>query len=207
MTVAIVSYGTGNISSLSSALRSLDSNSYLATTISDLKKANSIILPGVGHFSNAAKNLQKSGLEKYLINLIKDGIPTLGICLGFQLLTLSSEESSTHSGLGLLPFATVRLKVKNTILNKVPHLGWNTIHSYSQESQLLKDIPLDRQIFYYSNAYGICPSQTFPCTQASYIHEKEMIALIEYKNIYGVQFHPEKSRSQGLQLLRNFLSR
>ncbi len=205
MNVAIISYGTGNIASLGRALRSLGVNSYLAETKNDLVKANSIIFPGVGHFANAANNLEKSGLREYIKNLILDGIPTLGICLGFQLLTLSSEESINLPGLGFLPFYTIRLKVENKILNKIPHLGWNTIHSSSKESKLLNGIDLEEQIFYYSNAFGVLKSDSPEYIQASYIHEKELIALVEYKNIYGVQFHPEKSRQQGLKLLKNFL--
>ena len=88
MNVAIISYGTGNIASLSRALRSLGYNSYLAKTKNDLRKADSLIFPGVGHFANAANNLEKSGLKEYIKSLISDGIPTLGICLGFQLLIL-----------------------------------------------------------------------------------------------------------------------
>ena len=205
MNVAIISYGTGNIDSLNRALKSLGSNSYLANSVSDLKKADHVIFPGIGHFANAAKNLENSGLKNYLVSLISDGIPTLGICLGFQLLTLSSEEAPNFSGLGFLPFSTVRIKVNNTILNKVPHLGWNTIYSSSIGSKLLDGIQSDRQLFYYSNAFGILKSNTFKYTHSSYLHEKEMIAIVEYKNIYGVQFHPEKSRAQGLRLLKNFL--
>ena len=206
MNVAIISYGTGNIASLSSAIRSLNSTSYLAKSSSDLNKADCIIFPGVGHFENAAKNLENSGMKNPLIQLIKEGIPTLGICLGFQLLTISSEESSNYSGLGLLPFKTIRIKVKNHLLNKVPHLGWNKIYSVNEKSRLLKDIELDRKLFYYANAYGGLKKDSFKQVQATYMHEREMIALVEYKNIYGVQFHPEKSRSQGLTLLKNFLN-
>ncbi len=206
MKVAIVSYGTGNIASLQSALTSLNATSYLAKNIAEFKKADSIIFPGVGHFSNAAKNLEELGIKNYLINLIKDGIPTLGICLGFQLLTMSSEESSNYLGLGLFPFKTLRIEVNNSLLHKVPHIGWNTIKSLNKCSKLLKDIQLDKQLFYYSNAYGVLKKDLFNGVQACYEHEKEMIALAEYKNIYGVQFHPEKSRSQGLTLLKNFLN-
>ena len=137
--------------------------------------------------------------------MISDGIPTLGICLGFQLLTQSSEEAINFKGLGFLPFSTIRIKVKNSILNKVPHLGWNSIYKYNEESKLLKGIEFEKQLFYYSNAFGVLKSDTFKDIQATYFHEKEMIALVEYKNIYGVQFHPEKSRNQGLKLLENFL--
>ena len=205
MNVAIVSYGTGNIASLKAALKTLGAHSFLAENVSDLSKADALIFPGVGHFSNAAENLEKSGIKNCLVKLITDGLPTLGICLGFQLLTLSSEESKEFKGLGILPFSTVRLSVKNTTLNKVPHLGWNNICSSSKESKLLRGIESERQVFYYSNAYGILKPDSFEQTHACYFHEKEIIALVEYKNIYGVQFHPEKSRIQGLKLLNNFL--
>ena len=205
MKVAIVSYGTGNIASLYSALKLIGADSFLAESISDFKKADSLIFPGIGHFANAARNLEKSGLKNYLKSIIADGIPTLGICLGFQLLTQSSEEAQDCKGFGFLPLSTVRIKVSNSILNKVPHLGWNNICKYNENSKLLKGIDFDQQLFYYSNAYGVLKTETFEHIQASYLHEKEMLALVEYKNVYGVQFHPEKSRKQGLRLLQNFL--
>ncbi len=205
--IAIIDYGSGNISSLFSAFRSIGAQAYLASTSEDLKKANAFVLPGVGHFGYASENLKSKSIREPLIEHINNGIPTLGICLGFQLLTKTSEESKNSSGLGLLPLKTIHLKPKNSLKYKIPHIGWNYIQKTSLNSTLLENIPSERQIFYYSNSYGILPSDEFPAMQANYIHEMPLVAILEYKNIYGVQFHPEKSRIQGLQLLKNFLQK
>lgn len=204
--VAIIDYGSGNIASLFSVFKSLNSFPYLVNSVEDLKKANSIVLPGVGHFGYACENILKKGLRDPLIKVIKDGIPTLGICLGFQLLCNTSEESNTYKGLEILPLRTIRLSPKCTLKYKVPHVGWNTINFTENNSLLLKNIPPQKRIFYYSNSYGMFPSKSFKSIQAYYSHEINYLALLEHNNIYGVQFHPEKSRDQGLKLFNNFLS-
>ena len=205
--VAILDYGSGNIASLFSAFNSLNANPYLAGTIFDLKKADAIILPGVGHFGYACENLIKNKLREGLIEIIKSGIPTLGICLGFQLLTRSSEESISSTGLEILPLRTILIKPNNYQKFKVPHMGWNNIYKEHKESILLKNISLERRIFYYSNSYGILPSSSKNYIQSTYSHENEFIAILEHNNVCGIQFHPEKSRKQGLQLLNNFLQK
>lgn len=203
--VAIIDYGTGNIASLSSAINSLNAKAYLATDLNDIKKADALILPGVGHFGHALKNLKKNSLIKPIIELVKEGLPTLGICLGFQILTLSSQEAEGENGLGLLPFRTLRLKQDNPKIYKIPHIGWNFLSLTNNNSNLLKGIPEDSRLFYFCNSYGVKASKRFKGNFAEYTHEDNMVGLVEYKNIYGVQFHPEKSRKQGLQLIKNFL--
>ena len=205
LNVAILNYGTGNINSISSAISSLNANPYLASNLKDLKKANALILPGVGHFGHAIKVLNQNRLVNPIIDLIKSGLPTLGICLGFQLLTLCSQEANGISGLGLFPLKTFRLDQKYPRIYKIPHIGWNTISSIKKESKLLKGIKKESQLFYFCNSYGVNVSNTFNGNFAEYTHEDRMIGLAEYKNIFGVQFHPEKSRKQGLSLLHNFL--
>ena len=203
--VAILDYGTGNIASLSSAINSLNAKAYLATNLKDIKNADALILPGVGHFGHALKNLKKNCLIKPIIEIIKEGLPTLGICLGFQILTLSSEEAKGKDGMGLLPFRTLRLKQDYPKIYKIPHIGWNLLSLKNNYSKLLKDIPEDSRLFYFCNSYGVKATKRFNGTLGEYKHEEEMVGLVEYKNIYGVQFHPEKSRKQGLQLIKNFL--
>ena len=205
--IAIIDYGSGNIASLFSAFKSIGSQAYLASTLEDLKKANAFVLPGVGHFGSASEILESRSIREPLIEFINSGIPTLGICLGFQLLTKASEESKNSSGLGILPLETIRIKPKDSLKHKVPHVGWNYIHKTNFNSSLLKNISSERKVFYYSNSYGILPSGEFAAMQASYIHEQTYIAVLEYNNVFGVQFHPEKSRIQGLQLLKNFINK
>ena len=204
--VAILDYGTGNIASLSSAINSLNANAYLANNLNDIKRADSLILPGVGHFGHALKNLKRNCLIEPIIELVKEGLPTLGICLGFQILTLSSEEADGKEGIGLLPLRTIRLKQEHPKIYKIPHIGWNILSlKKHNNSKLLKGISEDSRLFYFCNSYGIKASKSFRGTSAEYKHEDNMIGLVEYRNIYGVQFHPEKSRKQGLQLMKNFL--
>tara|TARA_B100001989_G_C24347403_1_gene367997 strand:+ start:56 stop:682 length:627 start_codon:yes stop_codon:yes gene_type:complete len=204
--VAILDYGTGNIASLLSSVNSLNSYAYLANTSKDLKKANALILPGVGHYGHALNNLHKNSLTQTVINLVESGLPTLGICLGFQILTKSSEEANRIPGLGLLNLETKRLKQDFPKRYKIPHIGWNSLTQINKKLKLLKGIPKKDQLFYFCNSYGVNFLDEFKGISAEYTHENNMIAVAEYKNIYGVQFHPEKSRTQGLKIISNFLN-
>ena len=204
--VAILDYGTGNIASLFSAFNSLRANPYLALSSYDLKQADALVLPGVGHYGKALKNLYKNSLIKPVLDLVSSGVPILGICLGFQILTKSSQEADGINGLGLLPLETKRLKQDFPRKYKIPHIGWNSLSSNTKNSKLLKGIPINDQLFYFCNSYGIKYSDKFNGIYSEYKHENNMIALAEYNNIFGVQFHPEKSRNQGLQIINNFLS-
>lgn len=203
---AILDYGTGNIASLEMALSAAGSSPVLAREPADLAGVAAVILPGVGHFGPASAALHGSGLAKELRLRVANGLPVLGICLGFQLLTAASEEAPAAAGLGLLPLACERLRPHNTHLHKVPHLGWNTLEPSSAPSRLLQGITGAQQRFYFANAYAIAPDPLMSAAQATYRHERPWLGLVELGAVCGVQFHPEKSRSQGLQLLRNFLA-
>ncbi len=205
MSVAIVDYGTGNIASLDQAFTAIGARPFLATNPSHLHSADAIVLPGVGHFGPASQSLAASGLGPELIRLLQAGLPCLGICLGFQLLTRSSEEAPGQPGLGLLPLHAVRIKPANPYLHKVPHLGWNSLTTPDGEPTLLAGIPLERRLFYFANAYAVAPSPLAHSPAANYTHDRAWLALVQHGSLHAVQFHPEKSRSQGLQLLRNFL--
>lgn len=203
--VGIVDYGTGNIASLEMALAAVGGVPSIVRETADLVDLAAVVLPGVGHFGPAIAALRESGLAHDLISRATYGLPLLGICLGFQLLSTSSEESLGSSGLGLLPLATQRLCPLQTHLHKVPHLGWNNLEFCSPSSRLLNGIAISQRSFYFANAYAIAPVPELPAVQAIYRHELPWLGLVEYGAICGVQFHPEKSRGQGLQLLRNFL--
>lgn len=205
-TVGIIDYGTGNIASLDQAFAELGAPIRLIQSPEQLHHLDAVVLPGVGHFGPSRQVLQSSGMQEALIGLIRSGLPTLGICLGFQLLTESSEEAPQAVGLGLLPLHTERLRPTNTKLHKVPHLGWNSLTTPAEPPRLLAGIAPHDQLFYFANAYAIAPNVSLKGPQALYQHERPWLAMVEQANIHGVQFHPEKSRSQGLQLLRNFLA-
>lgn len=205
-TVGIIDYGTGNIASLDQAFAELGATTRLIQSPEQLQHLDAVVLPGVGHFGPSSQTLQTTGVHEALIDLIRSGLPTLGICLGFQLLTAWSEEAPHADGLALLPLRTERLRPNNTRLHKVPHLGWNSLKIPTDPPKLLAGIAPGDQLFYFANSYAIAPSTSLGAPQALYEHECPWLAIVEQNNIYGVQFHPEKSRSQGLQLFRNFLA-
>lgn len=204
--VAILDYGTGNIASLEMALALVGAEVVLASQPATLEGVDALILPGVGHFGPASLALRASGLARAVCQRVDDGLPALGICLGFQLLTTASEEAPGAPGLALLPVACQRLRPTDTRLHKVPHLGWNTLEPSPSSSALLEGIPLEQQRFYFANAYAVAPDPNLAAVQVTYNHGRPWMGLVEKGNICGVQFHPEKSRRQGLQLLRNFLT-
>jgi glutamine amidotransferase len=204
--VGIIDYGTGNIASLDQAFAELGATTRLVQSSEQLLHLDALVLPGVGHFGPSRQALVANEVHEALIGLIRSGIPTLGICLGFQLLTAGSEEAPQADGLGLLPLRTERLRPTNTKLHKVPHLGWNLLSSPAEAPSLLAGIAPHDRLFFFANAYAIAPTASLSGPQALYQHERPWLAMVEQDNIHGVQFHPEKSRSQGLQLLRNFLA-
>jgi len=203
--VAIVSLCSGNIASLEQAFEAIDVTAYLASTPDQLLSADALVLPGVGHFGSACQSLTASGLREPLTQLILSGMPCLGICLGFHLLTQSSEEAPGEVGLGFFDLFTVRITPADPHRYKVPHLGWNTLSSSLEPPSLLDAIHPDNQLFYFANSYAVVPTPGFIYPHAFYNHNSPWLALVQRGSICGVQFHPEKSRSQGLQLLRNFL--
>ncbi|MBO8240523.1 imidazole glycerol phosphate synthase subunit HisH [Prochlorococcus marinus XMU1412] len=204
--VGILDYGTGNIASLFKALKTIGSSPYLVTDKTKLKQSKSLILPGVGHFGEAIKSLKKNEMIENLNYLVSSGVPILGICLGFQLLTNSSEESPEENGLGIFPMKTIKINPCNKTKIKVPHMGWNSIENINKQLKLFRNIKFQNQLFFFSNGYGIRKNHSNIINTANYLHEIEWVAIAEKRNVFGVQFHPEKSRSQGLTLLKNFLS-
>lgn len=190
--MAIVSYGTGNIASLEESFEAIGAQAYLAASPVDLQRGDALVLPGVGHFGATMASLSHSGLLPLLLQRIADGVPTLGICLGFQLLTTCSEEAPSVAGLGLLPLRTERLRPQNSRCYRVPHLGWNVIEDIQSAPRLLSGIAADQQIFYYANAYGVAPSTELSCPQAYYQHGDTCLALVEYGKVIGPVSSREK---------------
>ena len=206
LSIGLVDYGTGNLASLEMALAHLDASTSLVSSSGSLRTTDAVILPGVGHFGPASSALAASGVRDTLCSLIGQGLPVLGICLGFQLLTAASEEAPGVDGLGLLPGVTQRLRPGNTQLHKVPHLGWNHVQAAADPPRLLHGLAAEQQLFYFANAYGVAVAPSTPSCHALYRHEVPWLGLVEQGSVFGVQFHPEKSRAQGLQVLRNFLA-
>lgn len=202
LTVAIVNYGMGNLHSVYRKLSGLNVTPVLASTAAEIEKADKIILPGVGHFGKAMENLKTQGLYDSLNEavLVKKR-PILGICLGMQLMAKESEEGNS-AGLGWFNAKVTRFRIEDHIHYKVPQTGWNTV-SICKKSNLLKDIE-DNSEFYFLHSYHYTDTlQEDNLTKTDF--QYEYVSAVEKENIFGTQFHPEKSHGQGVQLLKNFI--
>lgn len=201
--IAIVDYGVGNLFSLSSSLKALGIDSELTADPARLQQADQVILPGVGAFGDAMKKLQATGLDQAVKQLAASGKPLLGICLGMQLLFDSSEEFGQQTGLGLIPGRIVSLKVafeQKGIDLKVPHIGWNPI-TIKQTSPLLKNIQEQDQFYYVHSFYATDCEEHLVATSE---YGVSVPGIVAKDNVYGTQFHPEKSGKVGLALLQAF---
>lgn len=203
MKISILNYQMGNIHSVQKQIVKLGGQCDIISTPDEVLKADKIILPGVGHFGKAMEVLISNNLVGALNEaaLVKK-IPFLGICLGMQLMTSFSEEGEME-GLKWFDFKVEKFKIKDTVKFKVPHCGWNSIFKQKQ-NKLLLDLP-DSPAFYFVHAYHI-PFSTTQEVLATTDYEHSFVSAIARQNIYGVQFHPEKSHEIGKQLLKNFIS-
>lgn len=199
--ITIIDYGMGNLHSVQKAFEKVgaDVRVSVSSKPEDIRKAGAIVLPGVGAFGDAMKNLSRRGLVDVIKEEVAAGKPFLGICLGLDLLFEESDEHGLHEGLGLLPG---RVELLSTDL-KVPHIGWNSV-SVRKQSRLLEGIP-DGSFFYFVHSYAVVPrdEQDILCATG---YGCEFVSAVEHGNIAAVQFHPEKSSSLGLAMLRNFAS-
>lgn len=199
--IAIIDYGAGNVKSIRNAFGRLGiENVSLAKTDEDLKKVDAVVLPGVGAFANCIENLKNSQLLPRLEELVfEESTPILGICVGMQLFFDSSTEDGNHSGLGWLHGS---VKVINPPSDfKVPHVGWNQLSIINRTGLFAKSYNCAN--FYFDHSYAVsCDTESKSSTT---FHGVDIVASIERKNIYGVQFHPEKSGNSGLRILRAFV--
>jgi glutamine amidotransferase len=196
--IAILDYGMGNLFSIYNGLRRVYDEPRLITVdnIPRLKEADGIIVPGVGAFDDGIRNLKP--FSESVIELVGSGVPVLGICIGMQVLLEASEEGN-EKGLGLIPGNVVRLP--RTV--RVPHMGWNNLH-LQRHSELLEGIT-DADYFYFVHSYHCVPRDEARII-ASADYGAQITAVVNKNNLYGVQFHPEKSSKRGLHLLKNFVN-
>ncbi len=196
MKIVIIDYGLGNLGSVKNALDKLSVDSMISKSVKDIKSATGLIFPGVGSATEGMKNLRESGLDKVIIKQIENKKPILGICLGMQLLFSSSEEGNTEC------LNVVGGKVKKFSANlKVPQIGWNQVKQKS--SKLFSGIE-NNSYFYFVNSYYCQPKEIEMITGMT-DYGINFCNTIEKNNIFGVQFHPEKSGKNGLRLLKNFV--
>ena len=194
--IAIVDYGVGNLKSLQNAFRYLGLGSKMAATPEEIRQADRLVLPGVGAFGYGMMKIEQQGLREPLLEAAAAGKPVLGICLGMQLLFAGSEEAD-RPGLDLIPGEVVRFR---TAL-KVPHMGWNEIVP-ARESPLLAGLP-DTRYAYFVHSYYCVPGSD-SVSAATTVYDQSFCSVVVQDNIFGVQFHPEKSQELGLRILKNF---
>jgi imidazole glycerol-phosphate synthase subunit HisH len=200
--IGIVDYGMGNLFSVCKALERLHVSYFVSDRESELIEADGLILPGVGSFKDAMARLNETGLAKMIRDYAATGKPLLGICLGMQLLFEESEENGLTQGLGLLPGRVVRFpgEDENGITYKVPHMGWNKLE-WVNPSVITAESTED--YVYFVHSYYI-DTQDPDILIAKAFYFEEVPAVVGKKNVYGMQFHPEKSSHLGVELLRNF---
>ena len=199
--VAIVDYGVGNLFSLKCSLAAIGADVTVTADPEVLASADQILLPGVGAFGDAAAKLRLNGLDQVLIKLAKQGKPLLGICLGMQLLFEKSYEYGEHEGLGLIKGSVVGMEGKLPADLKIPHIGWNALHM-RKASPLLKNVKEGDCVYFVQSFYAEDCDEAVIATAE---YGRELTAAVGYKNVLGCQFHPEKSGSVGLSILRAFL--
>ncbi len=202
--IAVIDYGMGNITSVKNAFNYLGYESELANTKIDIEHADKLVLPGVGSYKKAMENINKLGFY----DLIKDKVenqkcPVLGICLGMQIMGKDSEEDGYTKGFGFLDYSLKEF-VKTSHIT-VPHIGFNEVKIMNKESAMFKGIN-DLSDFYFVHSYRI-ENQYDPYISGVTKYGEEFISAFEKGHIWGVQFHPEKSQSNGLKLLDNFAKR
>jgi glutamine amidotransferase len=200
--IVIVDYSMGNLNSVQKKLIQLNANVVISSDPKVISQADKLILPGVGHFEKAVEIMHQKGLWDVLNkSVLIDKKPILGICLGMQLMTKFSEEGNVN-GLGWIDATVVRFQVQDTLKFKIPHMGWNQIE-IKKESSLMKGLT-DQSEFYFVHSYHVkTDDKTVVLNETNY--ETNFVSAFEKENVFGVQFHPEKSHDSGKLLLNNFL--
>ena len=198
--VAIVDYGVGNLFSLTSSLEAIKAEVTVTNNPDVLKKADQIILPGVGAFEDAAKKLRQNGLDKLLLELAQNGKPFLGICLGMQMLFDRSFEYGEHKGLGLIKGDVIPMKGVIPDNLKIPHIGWNPL-IFKKSSPLFSKITNGDCVYFVHSFYAENCEESVIATAE---YGKELTAAVQKGNVFGCQFHPEKSGKVGLAILEAF---
>jgi len=199
MRIAIVDYGMGNIRSVLNALKEVQAEGELVSDPGDIARRGKLILPGVGAFGEAMRNLRRGGIDSALEDARRAGALILGICLGMQLLLSSSEEGGTHAGLDWIRGRVQRFPDQREL--RVPHMGWNELR-FRHEHPLTKDVA-DRSDVYFLHSY-YCACDDPGDVLATSSHGLEFAAMLARDNVLGIQFHPEKSQQPGIAMLRNF---
>lgn len=201
--IAIINYGLGNLGSIANMLKVIGAKCVITSDPEKIKAADKLILPGVGAFDAGMSNLKDTGLIDVIKEEAAKGKPILGICLGMQLLGLSSEEGQLP-GLGLIDFKCKKFDIPEEMHLKVPHMGWDVVE-FKKGVPLLEGIT-GRQRYYFVHTYhAVCNDPDSVMMTCDYGYE--FVCAVNKGNVYGVQFHPEKSHDFGMRLLENFVKK
>ena len=199
--IAIIDYGVGNLFSLESSFGYIGKEAELTSDVEKIKAADRLILPGVGAFADAAKKLRESGLAEVVIDEARSGKPLLGICLGMQMLFERSYEYGEHDGLGLISGSVKPMRDIIPADMKIPQIGWNSLRFHGEKNQLFKYINEGDFVYFVHSYYGAdCDGSLIASTE----YGAQITAAVASGNVYGTQFHPEKSGEVGLNILRAF---
>lgn len=197
--VAIIDYGAGNLKSVEKALNKLEESCIITRDFAEIQSADRVILPGVGAFGNAMKQLKKYELDKVIEEVVEKGTPFLGICLGQQLLFEGSDESEGVEGLGILDGKILRIPDKEGL--KIPHIGWNSLH-LQNDGRLYQGIDENAYVYFVHSYYLKASDESI--VKATTDYSVTIHASVEKDNVFACQFHPEKSSTVGLHILKNF---
>jgi len=199
--IAVIDYGMGNLRSVGKALEYVGADVVITGEPSKLKDSRALVLPGVGAFRDAVKNLKGKGIWDVVIEEVKKGKPLLGICLGLQLLFEKSYEFGETEGLGLIKGEVIKFNLPPEF--KIPHMGWNQVFK-KKESPLLEGIK-EGEFFYFVHSYYVKPEEEGVVLTKTDYGGLFFTSSIEKDNVFATQFHPEKSQRAGLKLLENFV--
>ena len=199
--IGVIDYGAGNLRSVCNSLKKLSVDCHVVKAPSDLNKIETMIFPGVGSFGDSSDQLKKQLLFEPIREWIINDRPFLGICIGFQMLFDSSEESPGSEGLGIIPGKVIKFSEQKNL--KVPHMGWNEVQIKNLDDPVWQKID-DLTHFYFVHSYFPKPDNP-EVSSSTTGYGEDFTSSIRFGNIFGTQFHPEKSQKSGLRLIENFL--
>ena len=198
--IAMIDYDAGNIKSVEKALQKLGADVVITKDPQEILGADKVILPGVGSFGDAMNNLKKYGLDEVIHQVVENGTPFLGICLGLQLLFERSDESPEAVGLGILKGEILRIPDAEGL--KIPHMGWNSLH-LQNNGRLFRGLKENDYVYFVHSYYLKAEDESI--VKATTNYSVNIHASVEKDNVFACQFHPEKSSDVGLQILKNFV--
>ena len=209
--IAVIDYGAGNLRNVCKALEYIGADIRLTDQPVEIERADKVVLPGVGAFADCMQGLQKRDLLEPLMDFAHSGRPFLGICVGMQLLFDVGEEMGEWPGLGLIPGRVVKFKFdappaasgqQPTAALKVPHIGWNQVESQNADHPILRDVQPDGYAYFVHSFHAQTAAPEYTVTTTNYGYD--FPSVVAKDNVWGIQFHPEKSQDVGLQMLKNF---